>query len=234
MRPMIGVTKPSAGELLSFWAICLSVAMAGGRPLRITPAQQSSVGRLSGLILGGGSDVLPLRFRSKPKPAYPYDHGREELELALIAEARRTGLPTLGICRGAQLMNVAAGGSLNMDVAATFGTWRYPRHWWRQALFRKVITIQTGTRLHEIIGAETLRINSLHSQSIERLGSALRVAGQEGNGVIQAVEGTEAAFFLGVQFHPEFLILDPACRRLFRALVDEAERFEGEGRGRPK
>jgi putative glutamine amidotransferase len=226
VRPLIGVTKPSTGDLLSFWAICVSIAAAGGRPVRVTAVQNPGMNRLNGLVLGGGSDVLPQRYQSKAKAAYPYDHAREELELALIDDARRTGLPTLGICRGAQLMNVAAGGSLNMDVASAFGARRYPRHWWRQVHFRKEISIEPGTRLHQITQLQKLRINSLHSQSIDRLGSDLHVSAREENGVVQAIEGASVTLFLGVQFHPEFLFYDSACRRLFKALVDDAGRFE--------
>ena len=221
-RPTIGVTRPSVGDLLSYLAIALAVRLAGGRAVRLSSGRWEGV-QLDGLVLSGGSDVFPGRFQTRPKRDYRYDHEREQMELALLERALAEDLPILGICRGAQLMNVAAGGSLHMDVARRFHPTPYPRHWFRQMHFRKAVAIAPGSRLHAILGCERLWVNSIHSQAVDRLGEGLTICAREANGVAQAIERTDRPFCIGVQFHPELLLHRRAFRRLFKALVLAAQ-----------
>jgi putative glutamine amidotransferase len=220
-KPLIGVTKPSSGDLPAFWAVCLALRLSGARPVRLTREPRDQI-EVDGLLLGGGSDIHPTEFRGTPKPGYVYDLERQALELAWITRARALDLPVLGICRGAQLMNVAAGGALLMDLAGTFTARGYPDHWFRQAYFRKHIAIVPGTRLSAITGVSDLRVNSAHRQAVAELGEGLLVSAREDNGVIQAIEDPQRAFWLGVQFHPEFLFYCSPVRRLFHAFVAAA------------
>src|ERR1700759_5426435 len=126
LRPLIGVTKPSHGDLPAFWAVCLALQAAGARPKRLSRGPTEAAAPLDGLLLGGGSDVYPAAFQGRPKPGYAYDLERQALELAWIARAEALDMPVLGVCRGAQLINVAAGGSLVMDLAQKFEPKRYP------------------------------------------------------------------------------------------------------------
>ncbi len=87
--------------------------------------------------------------------------------------------------------------------------------------------MQRGTRLHTLLGKERCRINSLHNQGISRLGEGLRIAGRDLDNIVQAVEDPSAPFLLGVQWHPEFLLLSAGQRRLLRALVDAAGTVDG-------
>lgn len=217
-RPLIGVTRPEVGDLLSYLAIAIAIRLAGGRSVRLD-ASRPRAPTLDGLVLSGGSDVFPARFEASPKAGYRYDHPRERMELALLEEALAEDRPVLAICRGAQLMNVAAGGSLHMDVAERFHPTPYPRHWLRQLHFRKLVSIRPATRLHAILGRERIWVNSIHSQAVDRLGEGLIVSAQEGNGVPQAIERPDRTFFIGVQFHPELMLHRRAFRRLFEALV---------------
>ncbi|WP_291844225.1 gamma-glutamyl-gamma-aminobutyrate hydrolase family protein [Caulobacter sp.] len=221
-RPIIGVTRPSVGDMLSYLAIALGIRLAGGRPVRLSSTTWEGV-TLDGLVLSGGSDVFPKRFQTLPKAGYRYDHPREQMELALLERALAEDLPILGICRGAQLMNVAAGGSLHMDVAERFHPTPYPQHWFRQIHFRKVVSITPGSRLHAILGCERLWVNSIHSQAVDRLGTGLTICAREANGVPQAIERTDRDFSIGVQFHPELLLHRRPFRRLFEALVLSAK-----------
>lgn len=223
-RPLIGVTKPSHGDALSFLVVCLALWLAGARTVRLVRPPGAMNGALDGLLLGGGSDVYPASFHP-PKAGYDYDLERQALELDWIARASESDLPVLGICRGAQLINVAAGGSLVLDLAATYNARRYPRHWLRQAYFRKRIQIARGSRLGEITGVSELWVNSVHRQAVGDLGAGLAVAATEDNGVIQAIEAPRCAFFIGVQFHPELLIYKGPVRRLFAAFVDAARAY---------
>lgn len=220
-RPVIGVTQPSVGDALSFLAIALGVWLAGGRPIRLHASGWEHA-QIDGLVLGGGSDVFPGRFQTRPKAGYAYDHPREQMELALLERALAENLPILGICRGAQLMNVAAGGSLHMDVARRFHPTPYPTHWLRQLHFRKLVTLTPGARLHAILGRERLWVNSIHSQAVDRVGVGLTICAREANGVPQAIERSDRDFCIGVQFHPELLLHRRAFRRLFRGLVEAA------------
>jgi putative glutamine amidotransferase len=224
-RPLIGVTKPSRGDLPAFWAVCLALRLCGARPIRLSVAPDDCAIALDGLLLGGGSDVHPAQFKAAPKPGYAYDLDRQALELAWITRARGLDLPVLGICRGAQLMNVAAGGGLLMDLVETFAPAGYPRHWFRQAYFRKRVTIAEGSRLHAIAGVSSLWVNSVHRQAVADLGEGLIATAWEENGVVQAIENPSRAFWLGVQFHPEFLFYRRPVRRLFTAFVNAASDF---------
>lgn len=227
--PLIGVTRPEAGDLLSFLAIAVAIRLAGGRTVSLDAARPRAP-TLDGLVLSGGSDVFPARFAASPKADYRYDHPREAMELALLQQALAEDMPVLAICRGAQLMNVAAGGSLHMDVAARFHPTPYPQHWLRQLHFRKLVCIRPATRLHAILGQDRIRVNSIHSQAVDRLGEGLIVSAYETNGVTQAIERLDRTFILGVQFHPELLLHRRAFRRLFKALVAHA-RMHRERRG---
>ncbi len=229
-RPIIGVTRPSVGDVLSYHAIALGVRLAGGRPVRLDASGWENI-QLDGLVLSGGSDVFPGRFQIRAKADYRYDHPREQMELALLERALAEGLPILGICRGAQLMNVAAGGSLHMDVAQRFHPTPYPQHWLRQLHFRKRVAITPGSRLHAILGRERLWVNSIHSQAVDRVGDGFTVCAREANGVVQAIERSDRHFCIGVQFHPELLLHRRAFRRLFEALVLSAQAFQASRQG---
>lgn len=146
---------------------------------------------------------------------------RDEFEFACFAHAREHAMPVLGICRGAQLINVALGGRLFRDLAGFYE--ESPAV--RSILPRKSVAIAADSRLRAIIGAGRCRVNALHRQAIDadRLGAGLRVAARESTGVVQAIESVEAPLFLiGVQWHPEYLPQHAAHRRLFAALVEAA------------
>jgi putative glutamine amidotransferase len=122
-------------------------------------------------------------------------------------------------------MNVAAGGALHMDVAAAFPGERYPAHWFEQLYFRKTVRIEPDSRLAAIVGHEDLPVNSIHSQAVHRIGDGLRVAARERNGAVQAIEDPRRRFWLGVQFHPEFLFYRARCKAIFRAFVAAATAY---------
>jgi putative glutamine amidotransferase len=224
-RPLIGVTKTDDGDLVPFICGWLSLWLSGARPVTITARSPRDELAIDGLLLGGGADVHPALFQTAPKTDYAYDLAREATELAWLRRAQAMDLPTLGICRGAQLMNVAAGGTLHMDLAATFRETRYPSHWLEQIFFRKRVGIEQGSRLCDILGGAELRVNSIHQQGIGRLGEGLRISAGEPGGAIQAIENPARRFWVGVQFHPEFLFYRGRCRRIFRAFVEAAARF---------
>ena len=151
------------------------------------------------------------------------DAARDELEARLIRQALDRRLPLLGICRGAQLVNVCFGGTLHRDLAGFYK--EEPEV--RTILPNKRILLAAGTKLADLLGRDLRRVNALHRQAIDRLGRGLRVAARDRNGIVQAIEHESLPFVVGVQWHPEYLPQVPEQRALFEALVAHAKRRAG-------
>jgi putative glutamine amidotransferase len=171
--------------------------------------------RLIGIVL------FPLMFlirRLLVTRTTGLNQARDELEKRLIRQARERSLPMLGICRGMQLLNVAAGGSLHQSIRSFYE--ESPAI--RSVLPRKRIDILPDSLLAGIVGNRSGRVNALHDQAIDQLGEQLQVSAREPTGVIQAIEHRDREFLLGVQWHPEYLPQRPEQRAIFHALVRAA------------
>lgn len=156
-----------------------------------------------------------------------YDPDRDELEKHHIQHALYFQTPILGICRGAQLMNVTLGGSLHQNIEH-FYTEETSNV--RSILPRKTVKITADSRLQGILATGECRVNALHDQSIKALGDEVAVSAVEPSGVIQAIERPGHRFFVGVQWHPEYIPQSRTQQRLFRALVDSSrQRTDGDG-----
>lgn len=162
--------------------------------------------------------VLRLLFSRKSKGGSRLDPERDELEMDLCRFALDRNLPVLGICRGAQLLNVALGGTLHQDTRMFYE--ETPNI--RTVLPRKTVLLTSGSRLRRILRADSCLVNSLHDQAVNRLGEGMAVAAREPNSVVQGIEHTERPFVIGVQWHPEFLPQVRRQQRLFRELVTVA------------
>lgn len=220
-RPLIGVTKPSRADNLAYACIWAGVWLAGGAPVKLTTSRPRKKCALRGLVLGGGTDVFPGLYDARPRPGYAYDRKRDEMEIDWAQRAERADIPVLAICRGAQLMNIMRGGGLYADVAKSFKDVDYPSTFLGHVFYRKTILIEAQTLLHDILGRRD-RVNSMHKQAIANLGNGLEATARERNGVIQTIEDRTRAFYMGVQFHPEFLLHRARFRAIFKALVSAA------------
>jgi putative glutamine amidotransferase len=138
----------------------------------------------------------------------------------MIENALEAELPILGICRGAQLMNVVMGGSLHPDLRGI----RVRTSNRRTVLPRKLVQVEPASRLFDALGAESCRVNSLHHQAADRIGAGLRAVATDLDGIVQGIENPTMDFQLGVQWHPEYLPYRSHQRRLFRTLVEAAGR----------
>jgi len=147
------------------------------------------------------------------------DADRDRLEKALIHRALDDHLPLLGICRGMQLVNVVRGGTLQRDLGGFYV--ETPQA--RSLLPVKPVALDPRSRLARILGDDTLHVNALHDQAVDRLGRGMRAAGWEDTGVLQAIEA-ERGWCIGVQWHPEYLPQKARHQRLFHALVRAAGR----------
>lgn len=217
-RPVIGITGGRRGGRGLRLLIQAGVWLAGGRGVQLSPARPDPPLPLDGIVISGGHDVDPVLYASPPEVESRYDTERDAFESVMIEKALAAGLPLLGICRGAQLLNVRMGGSLHQDLSVH----RQHTSSRRTVLPLKTVYLAPGSRARAILGRDRLRINSLHDQAIDELGEGLKVVGRDLDGIVQAIEAADDRFILGVQWHPELLIPHPAHRRLFRALVSAA------------
>ncbi|MEV6398706.1 gamma-glutamyl-gamma-aminobutyrate hydrolase family protein [Streptomyces sp. NPDC051907] len=182
----------------------------------------SVLDRFDGIVLGGHeSNVAPERYGGTPAPGARVPE-RDELALSLLPLAIGAGLPVLGICRGLQELNVAYGGTLRDIGALPIGAGHredlsLPRD--EQYLPAHDIAVTADGLLREIVGQDTVRVNSLHQQAIDRLAPGLRLEAATADGVVEAVSVADApAFALAVQWHPEwYASSDPVSKPLFAA-----------------
>ena len=214
-KPLIAITGPQTGAWGPRACVALAIRLAGGKPLQIRPHDQLSRTEWQGVVVTGGHDIDPVLYAAKPEVTPQYDPERDRFESAVIDYALAQQLPLLGICRGAQLLNVRRGGNL-------FQALRDRRRLTsnrRTLLPLKTLYVEAASHLQQWLGTRHCRINSLHNQAIDRLGDNLTVAGLDMDGIVQAVEDPQQPFLLGVQWHPEFLLLLSTQRRLFAQLV---------------
>jgi putative glutamine amidotransferase len=205
-----------------WWFYWLSLRLFKARAVRLlAPLRDASIGQFDGLIIGGGDHIGTEHYNGKPMPGVRIDRDRDRLELKLLRDAIPSGMPVLGVCRGAQMLNIAQGGALHQNVRAHFP--KMPRMW--TPLPRKRVRLSKGSRLISILGPEELRVNSLHRQAVSRLGENLVVGARDEFGVIQAIEDPAGSFRIGVQWHPEFLVYKRRHRNLFRVFVRAARQY---------
>ncbi|MCW9708338.1 gamma-glutamyl-gamma-aminobutyrate hydrolase family protein [Fodinibius salsisoli] len=145
---------------------------------------------------------------------------RDQMELKLLRKALENKWPVLGICRGAQLINIHFGGTLHNDITDFYTETPYIYSVWP----RKKIAITDGSLLSGILSFEQDWINALHHQAIDRCGEGIVIAAKEENGIIQAIEYDRKPFLIGVQWHPEYMPQIPAQRAIFKELVSQANK----------
>lgn len=218
-RPLIGITGSAKRGWLMWQLNRFAVWRAGGRPVRLTPGSTPELSRYDGFVIGGGDDIGADLYDGEAALTIRADPARDQLEQRVLGWAEEESRPVLGICRGAQMINIERGGSLHQDIYAVYAGLKKQR----TVLPRKTVHIEAGTRLAALLNGETSRrVNVLHHQSVARLGRNLKISARDSVGMIQAIECTDRDFLLGVQWHPEFLIFDRYQQNLFRALVSAA------------
>lgn len=229
--PRIGITPEGLtddGQLLLPLEYLNAIQRAGGVPLVLSPWHADAcvlLDAVSGLLLAGGGDVSPRRYGSNGHACiYGVDEVRDEGELALFFGARRRSMPILGICRGAQLTNVALGGTLITHLPER--TTLLHRAEPKGGVLHQV-NIASGSRLHAALAeggtaASPIQaeVMSWHHQAIDRVATGLTVTAQADDGTIEAVETGEGPWLVAVQWHPELTAaVAPMQQRLFNAFV---------------
>jgi putative glutamine amidotransferase len=238
MRPLIGVFTSDrqtaelgtlrgcdaggpAAQLRLGMTYLRAIEAAGGLPVVLASdapgLAAAAIERLDGLCLAGGPDLDPAGYGDPGRHPrlQPTDPVVDAGELALARAAERCGLPLLGICRGAQALNVLRGGTLHQHVDGHLQDAPAPVPVHR-------VEVAAGSRLAALTGSGRLDVNSFHHQAVDRLGAGLRVVATAPDGTVEAIEDPRASYLVGVQWHAETMTDAPEQLALFAGLVAAA------------
>jgi len=230
MKPIIGITTYARNERNHFtlpveYVEC--IRRAGGIPHLITPSNEypkEELELLDALILSGGGDIHPSLYHGKEgKHIIDADIDRDKGELTLYKYILETGLPTLGICRGAEIINVAEGGDLYQDISKDVADSIVHRVGMDST--EHTVNVKRGSLLSKILGEESFSIASMHHQAIKTLAPGLEISALAEDGIIEAIEMPNHPWLIAVQWHPELTAsVDPIQQRLFEAIVTIAKK----------
>jgi putative glutamine amidotransferase len=245
-RPLIGVTTsevrlesraeplpegdPPQREMALGMVYMRAVELAGGIPVVLPPLGHDAIAplldRLCGVCLSGGPDIDPHGYGEGPHPRLgPTEPDLDAFELAVAQLADARGMPVVGICRGAQALNVARGGTLYQHVPDLMEGSIEHRQAARTRVSTHRVRIDPGSRLATVMGVTEAEVNSFHHQAVHRLGQRLRAVAWAPDGIVEGIEGDGPELYLGVQWHAESLVERDEQLALFRALVEESDRF---------
>jgi putative glutamine amidotransferase len=243
MKPLIGLTTsevrfpdeftakpegdPPRKDIALGFKYFEAVERAGGIPVILPPLAQPSVdpllANLSGVCMAGGPDIDPRTYGGPAHPELgPTEPELDRFEMAVTWAARSRCIPILAICRGAQMLNVALGGSLHMHLPEQAGERVQHRRAGSDGPdARHDIRIERQSTLGRVLGEDALTVNSYHHQAVRKLGRGLRAVAHAEDGVIEGIELAGPDFVVGVQWHAECMEGDPHLA-LFEAFVDAA------------
>ena len=201
-----------------------AVSRGGGAPLVVPPFApeddiEAILERVDGVLLSGGPDIHPCLYGQEEHPELgPVDIGLDRFELGFVRRALERDLPLLGICRGAELMNVARGGTLLQHVEGHRQTEeaRIPTH---------EVRIEEGSRVAQVLETTSAHVNTFHHQAVDELGGGVRAVAWSEDGLVEAIELAGLDFAVGVQWHAEGLIDEPHHCALFASFVAAAQRY---------
>ena len=212
MAILVGITSSYNPEKALYFVkpdYVSAIRRAGGIPVLLTKEQENSeiadlVARLDCVLLPGGADVAPLLYGENPIKEVTYSvEAQDRFEIQLVQECIKQNKPVFGVCRGAQVINVALGGTLYQDIYVQAGaTLCHKQDMHLRSERTHTISIQEGSLFHQLTGCTTLAVNSYHHQAVRTLGDGLVATAWSDDGIIEAIESTKAPVF-AVQFHPE-------------------------------
>ena len=233
-----GFLPDNSGRFLEYWKIVLnedyatSVIKAGGIPFVLPTISniediKAQLENIDVLILSGGADVNPLEYGEEhlPKTGTP-DLRRDFYEINLVKLAIEMKIPTLAICRGLQISNVAFGGTLYQDLSYQEGAILKHDQWSLPSLATQKVMISEGSLLHKILGKTEVMINSFHHQTAKKVDSRMKVTAISSDGVVEAIEFVDNdTFFLAVQWHPEMMAAqnNEDMLKIFKALIESSK-----------
>ena len=239
-RPIIGISSSvivdEAGSFAGYKRAYVNkdyvdaVVRAGGVPLIIPFSTDKEViisqaQLIDGLILSGGHDINPYNYGQEPSQKigeiFPE---RDIYEMILLEESKKRDIPILGICRGFQLINIAAGGTLYQDLSLIPGNILKHFQGSKPTLKTHMIKIEENSVISSIFGKETM-VNSFHHQAIDKVADDFIIVARASDGVVEAIEHKTYKFLVAVQWHPEMLAVNcEKARVLFSKFVEEAKK----------
>ncbi|MEW6447140.1 MAG: gamma-glutamyl-gamma-aminobutyrate hydrolase family protein [Bacillota bacterium] len=242
MRPIIGITSAFDEEEARFSLTRYyidAVTQAGGLPFILPSLSMelaaAALERVHGLILSGGGDIDPSYFGEEPLPSTKkITPRRDAFEIAVARAALIRQVPVLGICRGLQVLNVAAGGKVLQDIS--LGVCNPLKHFQDAPRWHGThhIEILPGSKLASIFGTLRPRVNSFHHQAVSRLAPTFKATAWAPDGVIEGIEAEAHPFAVGVQFHPEGMWEnDPVFLKLFSSLIASCSDYQKSSGGKP-
>jgi len=239
-KPVIGITAAHCTEELKTFPrhyYVESVRKAGGIPMIIPPVESSEeasevINLIQGLLLSGGGDISPAYMKEEARRGiggcFPE---RDMSEIMLTQLAMQGDLPLLGICRGIQVLAIAAGGRIYQDIPSQYPTaMEHSQTAPRQYAWHDVDIVEESV-LFRLLGERKLGVNSLHHQAVSEIPPGFRSNALASDGINEGIEKTDAKFCIGVQWHPESLENDKHSETIFKRFVD-ACRERGDDLGR--
>lgn len=231
MKPIIGVTGSMEVDE-KYYMIgkdnMEAITQTGGIPvmlpyLRTKKDIDELALQLNGLYLTGGYDIDATLFGEEPHPNLgTIIPERDQFELKIISKMLQLNKPILAVCRGCQILNIAAGGDMYQDIYGQIDT-DLLQHQQNapQGYGSHFVNIQQGSLLHQVTEAEKIRVNSRHHQANRYVVQPFAVSGQANDGIIEAIESKEHAFVLGLQWHPEnmFQVGDKPSKNIYQAFI---------------
>lgn len=222
----------NSGSHRSLPFIIEAIERAGGQAEMVSPSQhQASISSFDGLVIPGGVDIHPAFYGQAVghgMDADSLDPTLDAFQISWVKKALRSNLPMLGICRGMQVMNVAAGGTLIQDLESTGADLDHlPGRVLSNSALRQetVHAVRTafGSKLSHLIGRDAVQVNSIHHQAVATVGKHLQVTAWAADGTAEAIEHQGRSHQLGVQFHPEDLTSLSHFQNFFDHLVETAK-----------
>lgn len=229
MKPIIAILAnvDDSKDLSLAYTYIHAIESSGGLPLVIPYTEdecrvESYLALCDGLMLTGGDDICPSYYGMKESPnigkLQPF---RDKLELAFFAKAKKLDKPMLAICRGAQLVNVALGGSLIQDIPTELDTDIMHKQTEGKFEYSHEVIIERGSPLYMLFGKERIRANSFHHQAIARLGEGLIPMAYAQDGIIEAAYMPKLRYVRIYQWHPERLLdKDKYNRSIFSDFIE--------------
>lgn len=239
MKPIIGLTASlelGRDEYGIELADTEAILAAGGLPIMLPHLMEEAdidelAEHIDGLFLAGGYDIDPTLFDEEPHPNLGVIiPSRDAFELALAKKMLALKKPVLGVCRGAQILNIAVGGDMYQDITTQVKA-NLLQHQQKAPRFHgsHFIDVTEGSLLHRLTGLQRMKVNSRHHQANRQVPEPFIVSGVSSDGIVEAIESTQHHFALGVQWHPENMAraADPASLGIFAGFI-EACREEGD------
>lgn len=228
-KPLIGITTSARKGHMMWWCSRLGVQIAGGRAIRITALNNNDHRQCDGYIIAGGVDIDPSCYGQDNIASIDIEPERDTLEKRVIEHALEHKKPMLGICRGAQMINIVKGGNLHQN-ARDFYEMFVPTNSVLGKIFsrRKISIFKEGVLCELFRHSPTLLVNSLHHQAINELGDGMHITAKDDHGIPQAIENinSDDCTILGVQWHPEFMLHSKSHRKIFKALIKKCKKSD--------